>query len=435
MKFLKSTLITFFSNIFIFAISIGTTIITSRLLGPTGKGILGVANNVIAFALIILGIGLESANIFHIGKDSNNKNKIIGYNIAIFFGSFIIMILIYMINSIFKLDILLKGLSNDIVIILVIIVPLTLIKSGFINLLLGLQDVAAYNKINILDRILSFIFLVIFILIFKSPFWIIFSTLISSIIVQVILIFILINKYDIKPSFDVKLSKDMFVFGFKSQVSNIIQLLNYRLDVFIINIYLPISQVGIYSNAVALGETMWQVSGTVATLVYPMTSNAADKIELKNFINKVTRITLYIVGLCSIILVLISKPVILLLLGKDFIKSSDALVLLIPGIWLFSISKILSNYIAGIGMMEKNIIASSVSCLCTVVLDLILIPKIGINGASIATSISYISFTIIILYYYMKITKSRLFEILILKKEDIIEIKGYIINFIKSRKG
>lgn len=419
MKFIKSTILTFFSNIFIFGISIITTILISRALGPDGRGTLGVANNIVAFALLMLGFGLEAANIFFVGKDRNNVGRIFSYNLLISFSALIIALMIFILSSIFHINILFKGLDLKTIYILILVIPVSLLKSGLINLLLGLQEVSAYNKVSILDRIVTFLFLLLFISIFKSSLSVILSGLISTILVLVILYFMVIRKYKIKFIYDKSIFFDMFRYGFKSQISNTIQMLNYRLDIFIINYYLPIAQVGIYTNAVALGETMWQVSGTVATIVYPMTASTKEHSELKDFINKVTRITLFVVGFCSIILIIISKPIILFLFGNAFIDSAAALVLLIPGIWLFSISKILANYIAGIGLVEKNIIASSISCIATFILDLLLVPRIGILGASIATSISYIIFTIVILIYYVKITESKLMDICLIKKDDV----------------
>lgn len=422
MKFLKSTVITFITNIFIFTVSILTTIVTSRMLGPDGKGVLSVANNVITFLILILGFGLEASNVFYIGKNKKNVNSALGVNLAIALFSSVILVLMYFLNLKYNLKFL-KGLDDKTLIVVFLTIPILNFKSTSISILLGLQEVIKYNKVNIIDKITTFILLIIFIFSLKTPYWVIVSNAISVIVMLIILMYILINKKSYRITFDNILFKDMIKYGIKNQIGNIIQLLNYRLDVFIINYFLPVAQVGIYTNAVALGETMWQVSGSVATVVYPMTTNSTDKLKMKDFINKTTRITFYIVLICSLVLVLLSKPIILILLGKDFLGSADALIYLIPGISVFSISKIIANYIAGVGMLEKNIIASTVSCIATVILDLILIPRIGIIGASIATSISYIVFTIIIISFYVKITDSKISDLLVLTREDIKDIR------------
>ena len=423
MRFFKSTLITFFANIFIFSISIIITIVTSRGLGPTGKGILSVSNNLVSMSIITLGLGIAASNIFFIGRNKKDLNSILGINIIVAFFSVFVLIILYFINMRYPINFLFKGLTNKIIIIVFITIPLMNLKTCLINVLLGLQEIKKYNKINIIDIIVSFSLLLIFITIFKSVEWIIIGNLIAVTIMLIILFTLFFYKNRYKVSFNFELFKDMLKYGIKAQIGNAVQFLNYRLDVIIINYLLPIAQVGIYSNAVALSETMWRVSGTVSTIVLPMTTNSKDKKVMSSFINRITRITFTLILMCSVVLVIISKPLIFILLGKDFSGSAGALILLIPGISIFSVCNILSSYIAGIGQIGKNIIASSVSCIATVILDFLLIPKMGINGASIATSVSYIMATAITLFFYIRITDSKLVDILIIKMEDILEIK------------
>lgn len=51
-------------------------------------------------------------------------------------------------------------------------------------------------------------------------------------------------------------------------------------------------------------------------------------------------------------------------------------------------------------------------------LDSSLEHRIGINGVSIATSLSYTTFTLTTLFFYLRFTYSKWQDVLILKKED-----------------
>lgn len=418
MNFLKSTFITFLTNISIFLISVLNTIIMSRLLGTAGKGIVGIGNNIITFSTLILGLGIEASNIYFLGNKKEKTDSILGTNLIIAIFSSVVMLIIFTLNKFFDFKIF-GALGDPILILVFLTVPFALMKSFLINFLLGMQDVLSYNKLNLFDRIFTFILLVIGLSFFKTPFWAILPTLISTIIIVLIILNILLKKKKLHLKFDRKIFKPIIKYGLKNQLSNIVQLLNYRLDIFVITYFSTVSEVGIYSNAVALGETIWQVSGSISTIIYPLITNAKDKKSMKDFINRTTRITLYIGAVCCIILALISKPIILIMFGKDFLESAAALNWLLPGICFFSISKVLANYLAGIGKPEKNIVSSSVSCIFTVIFDFLLIPKIGIIGASIATTGSYVVSTIITLYYYTKLSGSKLKDIFVLRKDDI----------------
>ncbi|WP_434511185.1 oligosaccharide flippase family protein [Desulfitobacterium sp. AusDCA] len=428
MGFTKSVTITFFSNLLLFFLSIINTTVLSRVLGPEGKGVVDVANNFLSFATLILGMGFAASTVFFLGKKKDALNAIIGNNIVVALVSSLVLIPFYFLHLHFHFKFL-AGVSNIQMLAVLVTVPLVNFKSAMINVLLGLQDMVEYNRINVIDKILSLVLLIIFLLIAVNPTAAIVSILIGTLAICLLQIYILILKRKQAPRVERGLMKDMFGYGLKAQFGNIVQKLNYRLDVFIVNYYLPIDQVGIYGIAVALGETLWGVSGSIATVVFPIASSSTDKKGMMTFTNQITRVSLTLIAGFSVILAFISKPLILVWFGRDFITATGALLWLLPGISIFSVSNILANYLAGVGLVEKNIYSSIMSGVVTVVLDIILIPRIGIIGASIATSLSYIVFTLMTIIFYINYTHARWQDILILKKSDM----GQIIRFIKSR--
>jgi O-antigen/teichoic acid export membrane protein len=164
-----------------------------------------------------------------------------------------------------------------------------------------------------------------------------------------------------------------------------------------------------------------------------MTSASKNKDELKYFINKITRVSFTLIIIFSIILALISNEFIYIVFGKDFMGASRALILLLPGISIFSVSNIICNYMAGIGKIQYNIYSSFISFLFTMAFNLILVPRIGIDGAAIATSLSYVVYTATAVVFYVRITKARVSDVLFIKREDINEIIGFAANKLKKR--
>jgi stage V sporulation protein B len=157
--------------------------------------------------------------------------------------------------------------------------------------------------------------------------------------------------------------------------------------------------------------------------VLPFTANSKDKKSMTDFMNKVIRVTFAVIILFAVFLTIISKPIIILVLSKKFAGSVTPFKLLIPGISIFAINNIFNNYFTGSGLVSKNIIASGVAAAITVILDFTLIPIYGINGAAITSSISYTVCTLISLYFYKMHTQSKLVDILLIKRSDLLEIK------------
>ncbi|MDD2233823.1 MAG: flippase [Desulfitobacteriaceae bacterium] len=426
MGFTKSVTITFFSNTFLFFLSIISTTILARLLGPEGKGVYDVASNLLTFATLFLGFGLASSNIYFLGKNREHLEEIIGNNILLTCLGIIPLIPFYFLNAHYQFQFL-RSVTNIQILIVLLTVPFINYKSAMINVMLGLQNVVEYNRLNIIDKVLNVILLVIFIFTLVSPSSALLATLVGTILLIIWIDYILLIRVKKLPRLNFSLMRKMLGYGFKAQLGNIVQKLNYRLDIFIVSYFLPIGQVGIYGIAVVMAETLWGISGSIATIVFPIISSAQDKKEMHIFTNQVTRISFTLIVCCSLILVLLNRslitPFIELWFGSGFTTAAVALVLLLPGVSIFSISNILANYLAGVGLVVKNIYSSIVSAIITVAFDIILIPRFGINGAAIASSLSYIAFTLATLIFYIKYTHCRWQDVLLLKRTDLVLIK------------
>ena len=94
-------------------------------------------------------------------------------------------------------------------------------------------------------------------------------------------------------------------------------------------------------------------------------------------------------------------------------------MVILPGIAVFSTVNILAAYIAGIGQPRLNLLVAVVALVVTISLDLYLIPRFGILGASLASTASYSVSAILTIILYVRKTGSPLRQILIPTGEDI----------------
>ena len=108
-----------------------------------------------------------------------------------------------------------------------------------------------------------------------------------------------------------------------------------------------------------------------------------------------------------------------LLYGEAFWPSFPALVFILPGIAVFSTVNILAAYLAGIGQPRLNLAVAVVALFVTISLDLYLIPKFDIVGASLASTASYSVSALLTITLYMRKTGSPLRQILLPTSEDL----------------
>lgn len=170
---------------------------------------------------------------------------------------------------------------------------------------------------------------------------------------------------------------------------NLVQFLNYRLDVFFVKASLGLDGVGRYTVAVWLAQTIWLVPNALAALV--LRSAAADPTspDTRQLIALLTRGCLLLSATCAAGIALLAGPGVRAVFGADFDASVPALLLLLPGVVLFAPVVTLSAYLNGLGRQSLTTWVACGSLLITVAMNIILIPRLGIEGAALASTASY----------------------------------------------
>ncbi|MHA1781936.1 MAG: oligosaccharide flippase family protein, partial [Promethearchaeota archaeon] len=247
-------------------------------------------------------------------------------------------------------------------------------------------------------------------------------------IISAIILFYLTKKIigNFSFSFNKFYLKDAFSYGSKIYIGNLIIFFHYRIDLFLINKFLSPLAVGFYGLAVGLAERIWLISNSVGLVLFPKVSSEKNKKRLKEFTPLVFRNVMFVTSLIAFLLYFISKPLITFFYSEEFFNSILPFKILLIGIVSMSGWRILANDIYGRGRPELNIYVSFVSTILNIFLNIIWIPKYGISGAALATSISYFSSFILIIIVYCKISGNSIFDTIIMKKSDLLFYRGLI---------
>ena len=80
-------------------------------------------------------------------------------------------------------------------------------------------------------------------------------------------------------------------------------------------------------------------------------------------------------------------------------------IALLPGVVLLGAGKVLTNDIAGRGYPHYNSIVAGLTLVITVALDLLLIPRMGILGAALASSAAYSSTFLLSMMFYRIVSR------------------------------
>ena len=85
--------------------------------------------------------------------------------------------------------------------------------------------------------------------------------------------------------------------------------------------------------------------------------------------------------------------------------------LLLPGAIALSGSKILANELTARGFPGVNTVVAALGATATILSDLWLIPRYGIGGAAIASSVGYTLTFVLVLAAFRRRSRARLFSL------------------------
>jgi len=177
-------------------------------------------------------------------------------------------------------------------------------------------------------------------------------------------------------------------FGVQGQLSNLIQLLNYRLDSFLVLAFVDKAGVGLYAVAVSLSEGMWFIANSVSVVLLTHLT-AGDEENALRMTPIVCRNTLLVTALASLGAAAVSPFIIPAVFGTEFDGSVLPFVFLLPGTAALAGTKILAAYVFSRGRPLINAQIAFVTLVITIACDLLLIPRFEVTGAAAASSIAY----------------------------------------------
>lgn len=433
-SFAKNAIITFLTRVATAISTIIITVIMARTLGPNGQGIYSVAVLFPSLLLIFLSFGMNSAVVYFLGKDEYPRRQVLGTSIIFNFLISILAVLVGIFVIFFLGDKFFPDIERIYLILSLFLVPLLLFFNLGCQFLLGIQKFEKYNIISFSQSGLFLIFGAIFLSIMRFGVTVtILSQILSYVIAIIFLAFIVINETK-GIDFKINLSylKSSLIYGLKTHLAGIFDFLHSRIDLFLINFFINPFSAGIYFASVRLAEGVWLFSISTGTILLPKVASEKDPQKLKDFTPLVCRNILVLSLILIITLFIISGWLIAFLYSEAFLDAVEPFRILLIGILAITGWHILANDLSARGKPMLNTYAIGISVVINIILNIIFIPKWGISGAAIATTISYTIMFFITLAFYARVSGNKIIDILLIKKEDISFYKETLLSFKKN---
>lgn len=207
-------------------------------------------------------------------------------------------------------------------------------------------------------------------------------------------------------------------FGVQGEAGNILQLLNYRLDQYIVSAFVGLAGVGIYAVSASVTEGVFLLANAVALVLMPRLTSASDE-DVRWMTPVATRNTMLIAAGGALALAVLAPFVLPAMFGDAYDRSVDALWLLLPGAVALTGSKVLTSYIFSRGRPLVNTAVTIASLAVTLAADLTLVPLWGVNGAAIASTLAYATHFAAALYAYHRISGQPVLDAVLPRAADV----------------
>lgn len=434
MHILKNISYLFSTQIINLVSGIIASIFLTRLLGAEGRGLNAIFVNSLAFAVLFFGFSVNSTVPYFINSGKAKADELFTtIFVFVVLSSMVVLSSLNLLEYFGKLNWALPdGVQSwQYKLIFTGTYFCNLLNNVISTYLSAFKKFKAVSLYSIFSQILPTIIYILFYyreMIFSGAEFfnfLVIITFVLALISSIFLILVFTKILPIKPSksfLPLSLIKQFILFSAMAYVGNVFQFFSYKLDFWFVDYYDGKSQLGIYSLASQLSQLLWLLPTAIASVLYAYASSSTEEEAIKYTIY-LKKGALYLTLILAVIGTSLSYYLIPLLYGEEFVDVHKLMILFMLGIVPFSMPIIFSSLLAARGKFEVSFYTGIVVSIISVSLYIILIPRYGMIGGAIASSVSYICSSIICEYWLCRMYKVDIITSLFPNREFIFQTK------------
>jgi len=405
------------------------SIITARYIGPEGNGIIAGLVVYPSLFMSIGSLGIRQSTTYFLGKGIFSEEQIKTAITQIWMMTTIVSLLVCFVLMYYFSN---SGSNLTLVILALLPIPFSLFNTYNSGIFLGRNDIKTFNKINWIPSLIALLGTVLFVVLLQ---WDVKGAMVASVGGPLFMFFVLLFKNKFLDFFsfryDWNIIKQMLSLGIVYATALFVINLNYRVDVILLDKLSNAYELGIYSKGAGITQYLWQIPMLLSTVVFARSAVSKNDKAFSLKVAQLLRVSFVIIGVVSVGLLLFSELIIVGMYGENFRESISVLNYLLPGVLILTIFKVMNMDLAGKGKPWVSMKAMIPALVINVVINIILIPDMGADGAAISSTVSYGVAGILFLFFYSKAVNVPVKDILKYKRTDF----DPILNVLKKLKN
>ncbi|MBW7868502.1 MAG: polysaccharide biosynthesis C-terminal domain-containing protein [Brumimicrobium sp.] len=178
--------------------------------------------------------------------------------------------------------------------------------------------------------------------------------------------------------------------GFQMQLNNISQMINYRFCYYLVEKFLGLASLGVFSVATSLIEGVWVIFNGISLVHYSKSVNLKNiQLQVK-LTQHLTKLSFLLTLPAILIIILLPDSFYNWLLGSEFEGLRPIFASMSLGVLLLATFAILNHHFSAVEKNLINVKSSFIGNIVTISIGLLTIQSYGIYAGGIATSIAYL---------------------------------------------
>jgi O-antigen/teichoic acid export membrane protein len=380
------------------------SVIVARVLGPQGKGVIALAATVPAVLVGAATLGLGPATGYLAGKKAFPDRELAGAALvwALLLGSGSAAAL--WLARPMLLAAVLRGFTPLEFALVLIALPASYFTYFATYLMIGTGSAARMSALQTITGIIGFAAIAIALLVLRTGTAGAVAALSLTSVISALAYLLASPKPVLDPRSAWQVTRGAASYAARVTPGQLMFLFFMRADVFFLNALVGTAAVGIYSTGTNIAEKLLILSGSISHAAYSQfTSGERD--ETAVLAVRVARTTFLITGVVALALAIVAVVAVPLVYGARFSGSAIVAVILLPGVVMFAVGNVYSQYF--LGQLGRAGTASGVAC-ALMVLSAIAYPALilaaGMYGAAIASVLIYAGLLALWLFLFPKAT-------------------------------
>lgn len=200
----------------------------------------------------------------------------------------------------------------------------------------------------------------------------------------------------------VPIGKEFLSFSWPLTFSSISILIVSRVDSLFLGFFKTTLDVGLYTAAHGIAILVNFAATSFVFLFLPVISELYAKnklLELSHVYKSITKWTFLVTFPIFLMIIFFSHEILMLFYGSEYTGASTVLILLSFAVFIGTFVGPTSNILIAMGRTKLDLITFICSALTNIILNILLIPPLGIMGAALGTGVSIIVRNILSLYF------------------------------------